>query len=98
MISLEFEKGEAKKEVKSMESKIEDIKENNQTLEKLLNNYNNPAFIEREARLRLNYKGQGEKVVLVYRNLVLGAASASERFSLKNLSSYQKWWHFLWRY
>ena len=94
-VSVELEKDEAKREVKNMESKIEEIKKNNQILEKLINNFDNPVFLEREARSRLNYKGQGEEVVFVYRDSTPSTASSSEKFSLDNLPNYKKWWHWL---
>ena len=95
VISLEFEKNEAKKEVKNVELKIENIKKSSQVLEKLISNFNSQAFLEREARSRLNYKKQGEEVVFVYRDSVSDTASLSEKFSLGSLSYYKKWWRWM---
>ena len=95
VISLELKKDEVHKEVKSAELRVEDIQKNSQILEKLIDNLENPAFLDKEARLRLNYKGQGEKVVFVYRDSNPNAASPSEGFSLENLSNYKKWRYYL---
>lgn len=95
LISLEFEKDKAKKEIKNTELKIEDVRNDNQAIEKFINNFSNPAFLEKVARLRLNYKKSGEEVVFVYRDLNPDIASTSEKFSLDELPNYKKWWYWL---
>lgn len=95
VISVVVEKGGVKKEEAVIESKIDDIKQDNELLERYVKNFENPDFIEKEARLRLNYKKQGEKVIFVYQDLTSDAASSSDKFLLKNLSDYKKLWHWL---
>lgn len=99
VFSVEIEKDKVKKEERNVEAKIENVKQGNDLLEKYIKGFENPSFLEKEARLRLNYKKQGEEVVFVYRDLGSGTTSASKEFSLKSLSNYKKWWWYhLWGY
>lgn len=91
VISVEIEKGEARKEETALEIKIIDTKKNNELLGKYIKNFENPDFIGKEARIRLNYKAFGEEVVFVHRDLNIQKTSSSEEFSKENLSNYKKW-------
>ena len=95
VISSEVEKDEVKKEETAIEAKISDMKRNNALLEQHINNFENPDFLEKEARLRLNYKVSGEEVVFVHRDLNSQKASSSEELSSRNLPNYKKWWYYL---
>ena len=90
-----MEKDQVKKEEANIESKIAGIKRDNASIEKYIKNFENPEFLEKEARLRLNYKALGEEVVFVYRDANPQKASASEDTSSKNLPNYKKLWHWL---
>lgn len=95
VISVELEKDEVKKEEANIEAKIINIERESASLERYIKNFDNPDFLEKEARLRLNYKAPGEEVVFVYRDLNAPNASSSERFYQKDLLDYKKWWHWL---
>ena len=95
VISAEVEKDEVKKKETAIESKINSKKQDNESLERDIKNFENQEFLEKEARLRLNYKASGEEVVFVHRDLNSQKASSSEEYSPENLSNYQKWWYYL---
>src|SRR3989344_8422760 len=56
------------KELKNINQKIDETKEGSLELERLGNYLQSDAYLERQARLQLNYKKPDEKVVYVYRN------------------------------
>lgn len=91
VISLEVEKRESAKEVRSIEAKINDTRRGSELLEKFIKHFDNPLFIEKEARLRLNYKIAGEEVVFVHRDLNSKKASESEEFFKNRFSVYKEW-------
>ena len=95
VISAEVEKGEVKKEETAIENKITGIKLDNELLKEYIVNFENQEFLEKEARLRLNYKLSGEEAVFVYRDANSQKASSSEELSPKDPFDYRKWWHWL---
>ena len=56
------------KENNNLREKISKINKNIKELEKSKEYYQDPGYLEHEARLRLNYKKPDEKVVFVYRD------------------------------
>src|SRR3989344_1810064 len=80
VISVDIKKDEIKKEEANIESKITAIKRDNAFLERYIKNFENPEFLEKEARLRLNYKVLGEEVVFVYRDTNSQISSRSGGF------------------
>jgi cell division protein FtsB len=84
-------------EVKNLDKKIVETEKELSELEKLSNYFKNPAYLEREARLKLNYKRPGENVVFVYRNQSL-QNQAENSNSIKPspvLPNWQKWLKYL---
>lgn len=98
VISTEAEKDDIKKEEAAIESKISSMKRDNETLEEYVQNLKNPKFLEKEARLRLNYKASGEEAVFVHRDPNSQKASLSDGFDPENLPNYKKWWYWLFGY
>lgn len=88
-------KDEVKKEERNIEMKINNVSRDNEQLERFIDNLDNPKFLEKEVRLRLNYKALNEKVVFVHRDLNPRKSSATEDFSVENLPNYKKWWYYL---
>jgi cell division protein FtsB len=81
LIEVRKDAGLAKKEVEGLESRIADLKNNNKSIQVYMDGFENPAFLEREAREKLNYKAVGEEVVFVYKdNKGDIVASASEGY------------------
>jgi len=95
VVSAEIEKREIKKEEASIESKMTDIKRDNESLENHIKDFENPEFLKKEARLRFNYKALGEEVVFIHRDTNSQKASSSQELTPENLPSYKKWWYWL---
>jgi len=98
VISVEVERRQIKQEGASLEAKIDDVNKGNKLMERRIENLGNQKFLEKEARLRLNYKTSGEEVIFVHRDLDSPKASLSEELSSENLLSYKKWWRYLFGY
>jgi cell division protein FtsB len=95
VISIEVEKDEVKKEEAAVQAKITGISQDNKLMEGYIKNFENHEFLEKEARLRLNYKLPGEEVVFVHRDANSPKASLSEESSPVDLPNYKKWWYWL---
>ncbi|OGN02527.1 MAG: hypothetical protein A2655_02290 [Candidatus Yanofskybacteria bacterium RIFCSPHIGHO2_01_FULL_43_42] len=95
VIFVEIEKNEVKKEEEDIEAKITNIERDNASLEAYIKNIENSEFLEKEARLRLNYKAPGEEVVFVHRDLNPQKASLAQEFSTDEPPNYKKWWNWL---
>ena len=55
-------------EVNNLDQKIAETEQDLSELQKLSDYFKSVAYLEREARLKLNYKKPGESVVFVYKN------------------------------
>lgn len=94
---LALQKNSVESEVKHLQTKIDETQKHNTYIEKFLTYFQSPAFLEKEARLKLNYKATGENVVFVYKDQNPKPDSRSAYFqeTLKNLSNYKKWFYYL---
>lgn len=84
-------------EISNLESKISDLEKSNNVLEKFISYMANPSFLERQARIKLNYKNLGEEVVFVYpdNSAKVGSSSADFRNQLAQMTNIVKWWWYL---
>ncbi|OGN00021.1 MAG: hypothetical protein A3B91_03440 [Candidatus Yanofskybacteria bacterium RIFCSPHIGHO2_02_FULL_41_29] len=85
------------KEVADIEKKIQDLEKENGVLEKFIEYVKNPLFLEKEARLKLNYRASGETVVFVYPDEADTVASDLVDFKkqLAQMPNYVKWGYYL---
>jgi len=95
VISLEIDKDEVKEGERNVKAKIDDTIHNNESLERFVKYFDSPLFLEKEARLRLNYKAPGEEVVFVHRDLNSKKTSSVDEILEDNLPNYKKWWYYL---
>jgi cell division protein FtsB len=83
-------------EVSEMESRIADLSRNNQFLASSSAYFGSDAYLERQARLKLNYKLPDEQVAFVYKDTgTKDAAKVANGPDLKNLPNWEKWWYYL---
>src|SRR3989344_5582387 len=61
------QKIETGKQLKDLESKIEALEKEEERQKSLSEYLNTESYLEKQARLRLNFKKEGEEVVFVYR-------------------------------
>ena len=90
VISVELERRDIKQQEQAVEDKIDNVKQDNVSLERYIENLKNPEFLKKEARFRLNFKELGEEVVFVHKEADSPKASSSQEFSLRNLFDYKR--------
>lgn len=80
-----------------MEAKISDLESDNSYIERVIGYLKNPSFLQKEARLKLNYKAFEEKVAFIYQDESAKAGSASDNFDkqLVQMPNYLKWVYYL---
>ncbi len=97
-ISLNFQRKIVDKEVRNAEAKVADVQRETDYLNKFLDYFKTSDFLEREARLKLNYKDKDEKVVFVYKdkNPKLEASDPMDfRELIDKMPNYKKWMLYL---
>lgn len=96
-IKIKTQENLVNKEVKILEAKVSDLEDSNSYMEKIISYLKNPLFLQKEARLQLNYKASEEKVAFVYPDESAKAGSASNNFDkqLAQMPNYLKWVYYL---
>ncbi len=98
-INLNSKKNLVNREVNNVEKKIKDVQKDADYLNKSLAYFQTPAFLEKEARLKLNYKAQGEEVVFIYKDKNIKTDKVSDSVSFEELlgemPNYKKWFLYL---
>ena len=96
-VRLASQRAVANKAVGGVETKIREVQADTDYLNKFLAHFKTSAFLEKEARLKLNYKAQGEEVVFIYKDKNI--KSVAETISLEELlvktPNYKKWFLYL---
>lgn len=88
---------EVKGELDKLNVEIADLGKQKDGLNQLIDYYKNESNIEKEARIRLNLKKEGEKVIIILPQ----ATSTSENSetvktsqNIENLPNYKQWWYY----
>lgn len=87
------------KESNSLDKKIADVKKTASDIERLGGYFKSEAYLERQARLKLNYKKPDEKVVYVYPKpdaLVKPNSAAEAKKENNFFSNFEAWFNYLW--
>ncbi len=84
-------------QVKDLESRAADLEQNNKFLASSSAYFASDAYLERQARLKLNYKLADEQVAFVYKDTSVKIASPSKEFKaqLAEMPNWKKWWYYL---
>lgn len=93
-LDVAVQKGRIKKEVKDLSGKIERLERENQFLGRSGEYFRSDSFLERQARLKLNYKLPDEKVVFVY-DVAASGQQWTFQDELRVMENYRKWWYYL---
>jgi len=96
-INLNSQRSVVDKEVKNVETKMKEVQNDTDYLNKFLGYFKTSAFLEREARLKLNYKAQGEEVVFVFKDKNINKVTDPVSFEelLGKMPNYKKWFLYL---
>ena len=96
LIKVRVQKGMVIKEVQGLEAKIQNLEEDNSNLKKFVEYVKNPWFIEKEARLKLNFKVPGEEVVFVYPDSNLSSPPPGDfQKRLARIPNWMKWVYYI---
>ncbi|OGN01213.1 MAG: hypothetical protein A3I26_03615 [Candidatus Yanofskybacteria bacterium RIFCSPLOWO2_02_FULL_43_10] len=92
-VKLASQRAAVDKDVSGVETKIREVQDDTDYLNKFLAYFQTPAFLEKEARLKLNYKAQGEEVVFIYKdkNFKKEPDSTNLEELLAGMPNYKKW-------
>lgn len=96
-----YRKHQLTKEVDNLKLEIERLEGSNQQLANLMDYFKEESFLEKEARLKLNLKKPGEKVVILsdYFNTssnldALSNGSHNTETTEEESTNYWKWWEY----
>lgn len=92
LVNLNRQRENVSSEINSYEDKISKIEESNDKLAEFIKNIENPSFLEREARIKYNYKAADEEVAFVYLDNQKPATASFEE-QLKFMPFWKRWWH-----
>ena len=88
-------------EIAKSEEETKQLQEENKRLENLIKYYQSTSYKEQEARLKLGYQKEGEKVFVVPKSQEEQeeetAAEKTKKNGLAAKPNYLKWWEFLFR-
>ena len=85
------QKIETERQIGDIKSKIEVLKKEEGRQKSLTEYLNSESYLEKQARLRLNLKKEGEEVVFVYRKDVETASGSIEEMEKSLLSKLKEW-------
>lgn len=90
-----YDRYQVQKKVSELNAEIANYKKQQKDLTKLIEYYQDPSNLENEARVRLNLKKEGEKVVII-----LPTATSTEsngtlsQKEIEALPNYKQWWYY----
>jgi len=84
-------------QVKELKSRVTSLEDNNKFLASSSAYFASDAYLERQARLKLNYKFADEQVAFVYKDTSVKVSSPSPEFKtqLAEMPNWKKWWYYL---
>jgi len=86
------ESNQVLRQVNDIEAQIIAAEEENKKLKQLDEYLQSPAYLEKQARLKLNYKILDENVTFVYTSENQGQ---EEPLVIESMPGYIKWWYYL---
>lgn len=99
IIKLQPSLKEVNQEVNNLDQKITEAQKSVSDLQKLQDYIKSPAYLEQQARIKLNYKKPDENVVFVYKNQYnqnpASASQGANNPAPQNLANWQKWLKYL---
>lgn len=94
-----------KKEISTLEEEINRLEGRNQELANLIGYFESLAFVEKEARTKLNLRKPGEKIIIVAEEEI--PTSTTEQFltspssllttEVKTLTNQGRWWNYFFK-
>ena len=89
---------EVKGELDKLNAEIANLNKQKNDLNQLVDYYRNESNLEKEARVRLNLKKEGEKVVIILPQATSTNGNKEEitevSENMENLPNYKQWWYY----
>lgn len=95
MFNIRAQKLDMDQEAQDWEGRISSLQQENEYLQKFGDYFKSFAFLEKEARKRLNFKAPGEEVVFVYDTTVQSSRSHDFALRLKTMANWEKWMYYI---
>ena len=97
VFNIRAERKRTEEQVANVQAKLEQLKNDNNHLSRVVTYLRNPQYLARLAREKLNYKTTDEEVVYVYPEEKKATASVGELKvdALGTLEKVKKWWYSL---
>lgn len=94
LIGLNVRRAEFRRAVSDVENKVLEAEEDKTYLETFIAYFKSPQFMEKQARVKLNYKSPDEEVAFVFRdpNTKIEAEAGNRLVGAPN---YRKWWFYV---
>jgi len=94
-----YKRYELKKEIGKLKQKIANLEEKNNQMEELIDYFNQDSFLEKQARIKLNLKKSGEKVMVVPEKPKEKKQEAIRVFDKKEQQiapepNWKEWWNY----
>lgn len=90
------------KEIEDLKQEAKHIQNDNNALQKQIDYYSTPQFVERVSKDKMNMQKPDENVVVVNHRITQQSQSTNEQSEVlqgdKNESNYIKWWNFFFKY
>ncbi len=105
LVQESYHKYQLKKEISGLKLEIERLEGSKEQLSNLMEYFKNDSYLEKEARVKLNLKKPGEKVVILSRDSVVDDSvlekqeeteAESEDINIKT-ANYWKWWEYFFK-
>lgn len=78
-------------EIEYVDQKLAEVQQKNEDLTSNVNSSNNESYIERQLRLKLNYKKADEEAVLIYKTQATVQQPDNSGFLLKEYDRFLNW-------
>ncbi len=96
-----YNRYEIKKELDKLSAEIADLNKQKEGLNQLIDYYKNDSNLEKEARVRLNLKKEGEKVVIILPQATStgegGETISGVSADTLDLPNYKQWWYYFFK-
>ncbi|MBI2635674.1 MAG: septum formation initiator family protein [Parcubacteria group bacterium] len=92
-----YHRYQVKIDLDRLNAEIMSLNKQKEDMDKLLDYYKSSSNLEKEARVRLNYKKEGEKVVVILPTAATSSGSetiSASPVSNTNLPNYKQWWYY----
>ncbi|MBI2057441.1 MAG: septum formation initiator family protein [Candidatus Yanofskybacteria bacterium] len=100
LVRVRPQKIAVEKHLESLEDKIKEIERSNSSLAKLMAYFKSPAYLEREAKLKLNVRRPDENVVFIFQDEKEVVVKEEKNISLpdlEGLTNFEKWMRYLFK-